>query len=122
MQVLLTSAPQHFAGFSEKEGLSASNTFVCPACEAGASFPHRVLSAAAGARLEEAPRRSKLQATAALAFEKPINEFVSMSKARFALDFHCPKCQRPYAIGFEWTELHMADTRYFPVSLWSAVE
>jgi hypothetical protein len=122
MPVQVDPAPPHFAGFSEREGLSPSSAFVCPVCEAGVSFPPRVLSAASRARFSDAARKSKLKPEVALSFEKAYSPFVAQGKAKFVLDFHCPQCQAPYAVGFEWTELHMADTRFFPIELWSMEE
>jgi hypothetical protein len=119
MTVSITPAVPHFAGFSEKQGLYPSNVFVCPACEAGVSFPPRVLSAASAARFTEASYKSKLKPDVASSFQEAYGSFVEGNKGRFVLDFHCPQCQAPYAIGFEWTEFHMADTRFFPISLWS---
>lgn len=119
MAVQVAPAAPHFANFSEKEGLYSSNVFVCPACEAGVSFTLRVLSAASTARFNEVPQESKLRPEMATAFKKAYGPFVANDRARFVLDFHCPKCEAPYAIGFEWTELHMADSRYFPIGFWS---
>lgn len=119
MAVQIAPASPRFENFSEKEGLYSSNVFVCPACQAGISFPLRVLSAASTARFNESPYRSKLRLEVAPAFMVAYGPFVTNDRARFVLDFHCPKCEAPYAIGFEWRALHIADSRYFPISFWS---
>jgi hypothetical protein len=113
------SAANHFVGFDDREGLSSSNRFVCPACNYEVNFPFRSLSLGAESRWNDKPRKSKLQEAVAPEFESDVQKFLSRSKAHFVLDFHCPTCHKPYVVGFEWTEFHMADTRYFPVSLWS---
>jgi hypothetical protein len=67
------------------------------------------------------PQISKLESRFAPAFERAIAGF-SQDVEHFVLDFHCPKCHAPYAIGFEEVEIHMATYAYRPLHIWGLAD
>jgi hypothetical protein len=107
-----------FVGYNPEQGLNFPNFFVCTYCKYGVSFPGHSLADGASNRYLNKPRKSKLKLEIAPFFVETIAEFLSTNLSRFVLDFHCPKCQQPYVIGFDWSEFHMADPRYFPLQVW----
>ena len=108
-----------FIGYNPEQGLNFPNFFVCPCCEYGVSFPQHSLQYGAASRFSNLERKSKLKEEIAILFNETIAAFLVANLLNFVLDFHCPKCQKPYAIGFDWNEFHMADSRYFPRQVWS---
>lgn len=118
MTILELDPTEHFAGFLPEEGLAAPSFFLCPVCEYGIYFTFDSLRRGAGSRWTDAPRHSNLRPEVAYLFAAPVEEFLTGDRSRFVLDFHCPKCQTPFALGFDWSELHMGDRRYFPRALW----
>jgi len=114
-------AQQYFVGDVE-QGLSPSNHFQCPVCSYGIWFPFHTLTEEGSRRWRNERNTSKLDAELVTAFEQATAKFLSQNVMHFVLDFHCPKCHAPYAIGFDHNEIRMGDWRYFPKFVWSATE
>ena len=108
-----------FDGLDANGWLTYPNRFFCPKCNYGIYFNQQSLSKGFASHQD---KTSRLKVDDVLVFSESIEEFHQKKYDRFILDFYCPKCHSPYIIGFEWTEFHMADSRFRPLVVFTTSE
>ncbi|MDQ6674428.1 MAG: hypothetical protein M3069_27465 [Chloroflexota bacterium] len=117
IQVVSVEPAERFQGLDQLGMLIYPNRYVCPHCGYGVAFKETDFRRHAGL-----PFPVNLPPELAASFVPAVEVFLEAYRAEgIILDFACPRCGAPVAIGFDWQEVHMAHLRSRPAMILEAV-